>query len=74
MLLTEEQARMKWCPHAMTATTMTQHPSFFGVGSGNRGYRTGTPYETCRCIASECMAWRWHDGIGFCGLAGKAEA
>ena len=40
----------------------------------------------CRCIASECMSWRWakeltaeqvakvdYEGRGYCGLAGKPD-
>lgn len=41
MLLTEEEARKKWCP-------------FAGEGRLMLG-PSGDP----RCIASECMAWRW---------------
>ncbi len=57
-LLTEDEARAKWCP--------------MGDGAGADS-----------CVASSCMAWRWHrrpkghekdwSGLGYCGLAGKPE-
>jgi hypothetical protein len=35
------------------------------------------PFWGFRCIARDCMMWRWNDqGIkneGYCGLAGKEE-
>ena len=34
--------------------------------------------EVDKCIANECMAWRWFDTAvkneGYCGLAGKEGA
>lgn len=81
-MLTEEDARAKWCP----ANRWGQDPLAM------------QPHEfnpvPCRCIASECMAWRWvgtriafFDGdngsgcsvqtptgkSGYCGLAGRPE-
>lgn len=67
-MLTEEQAKLKWCPH--------QRHSEQGVGgSYNRPSSGGFS-----CIASECMAWRWaatkisgepagRTPEGFCGLS-----
>ncbi len=62
MILTEEEARTKWCPHDKTER-----------------YNNFAAHN--RCIASDCMAWRWakpideFDGTvvrtGYCGLAGK---
>lgn len=62
MIVTEEEAKKKWCP-------FVRHEGDKG-GSWNRtvsamkrifGWDGGNPYpeETCNCIASECMAWRW---------------
>jgi len=38
-------------------------------------------YEETRCIASDCMMWRWtnlpsqaNPGSGYCGLAGESGA
>lgn len=81
-LMTEDEARTKWCPFTRHAYSVGN----LGVTSVNRGNFL-EPNE-CRCIASECMAWRWHhmfayplnpddtssptitpDTKGFCGLA-----
>lgn len=62
VMLTEEEAKKKWCP-------FVRHEGDKG-GSWNRtvsamkrifGWDGGNPYpeETCNCIASECMAWRF---------------
>jgi hypothetical protein len=47
-MLTEAEAKTKWCPQIR----------FDPAGGGlwnNRGDSDGR----CRCIASECMSWRW---------------
>lgn len=59
MLLTEEQARTKWCPHSRYNSN--------GELASNR-WKQSAPEDQphalnpvpCRCIASECMAWRMH--------------
>lgn len=50
MLLTEDEAKTKWCPHAVASHT-----------DPRRGFHAGeTRDEHCfTCIASECMMWRW---------------
>ena len=57
-MLTEEQARTKWCPFART---IAQHHT--GYGTVNRYMtsegRGGGPFQDCLCIASDCMWWRW---------------
>jgi hypothetical protein len=82
-MLTEKQAREKWCPHSRDSST-----------GGNRarfGAQEALQYEAeaCAdfpCIASACMAWRWAGWeidpksgrpivskpvAGYCGLAGE---
>lgn len=54
-MLTEEQAREKWCPMVRLAEA-TAPP---GYPSRNRGTSDSGVHPLCRCIASECMAWRW---------------
>ena len=76
MMVTEEQAREKWCPaaryddeacnrHYMQAhripETDEQTPS-----------KNDSNPEYARCIASDCMWWRQFAGDkGYCGMAGK---
>jgi len=75
---TESEASKKWCP-------FVRYSGEDG-GSYNRHAHhekgiINNP-EQCRCIASQCMAWRWyvdeegndldHSFGGFCGLAGKS--
>lgn len=58
MNLTEREAASKWCPHARY--------QWQSDPSANR-WKQSLPEEQphalnpvpCRCIASECMAWRW---------------
>lgn len=79
MILTEENAKTKWCPMVRVfknecEKTYTTNEDF------NNGFEK-------TCIASDCMMWRWNkvyaglshggkqtnysnDG-GYCGLAGK---
>lgn len=82
-MLTEDEARGKWCPMARVPYRNPPEWAHVVTGAINRG----AGYEReCRCIASACMAWQWrdnpftHDGKpntrrrGFCGLAGKDGA
>lgn len=72
--LTEAEAGTKWCPFVrLTAENDRTYPM------SNREKPLGKDGEVTRCIASDCMAWRWSyepDGKsqsttkGFCGLAG----
>lgn len=84
MLLTEEEARKKWCPFARTGATMVDcgradsHSEVIqgiigasvnrDVGSYDKdGNETVQISGRHRCIASECMAWRWRRS-GFEGV------
>ena len=55
MLLTEEQARNKWCPHARMTDDHSE------ASGGNNRWLGVKGQENCNCIASDCMAWRWAD-------------
>lgn len=79
---TEEQARKCWCPFALTFGRLTHYresePVGVSYGPQNRGTAMGGKLDTCLCIASECMAWRWAKrsetappALGYCGLAVK---
>lgn len=76
--MTEDEARKKWCPFARSGAYVGSGLEFSPV-SGCAVNRDGPATSTIdasgtRCIASECMAWRWRPGtnppLGFCGLAG----
>lgn len=86
MLVTEQEAREKWCPCARTAIGEDfEDDRGMQLVSANRAMDYQTPHH-CRCIASECMFWRWADEYevvvksetatgkanrrGYCGLAG----
>ena len=68
-MMTEAEAREKWCPHVRFSQWAE------GIVN-NRGDLNGKH----NCLASECMAWRWCNGeemwshvtpLGYCGLGGK---
>lgn len=73
MILTEEEARTKWCPEVRFVIGPNT-PTWQGSWWDSRG-ETGKPPL---CIASNCMMWRWFDtsdpvkaSTGYCGKAGK---
>lgn len=62
MILTEVEAKQRWCPYAFPATREPEERRGFFAGvrslAINR-YEAGEPIHACRCIGSKCMAWRW---------------
>lgn len=79
MLVTEEEAKKRWCP-------MVRH-SNGPDGTWNRYASNPQIPEHYKCIASECMAWRLAErekidmygktkgqNRGFCGLSGNPTA
>lgn len=77
-LLTEQQAKSKWCPLARAESTRGSNAIPVNR-SGN------APDVDCLCIASGCMAWRSEavtldrEGhspervLGYCGAFGPAK-
>lgn len=84
--MTEDETKTKWCPFVRYANS-----PFSNNATANR-WKQSEPADQphalnpvpCRCIGSDCMAWRWRDREpipsndpmykpprGFCGLAGK---
>ena len=53
MLLTETEARDRWCPHARV---IYGGPTFNRLGELSTANPTELNPEICRCIASACMA------------------
>lgn len=62
MLVTEKEAQEKWCPEARYVTE-NFHPATNSWKTGGKENRSPL---ACRCIASDCMMWRWADvpGVG----------
>lgn len=85
---TEEEARKKWCPEVRCVggsdevdPPQPRPPAancHLNVGPSGLGLVRVPKYA--RCIASECMAWRWRRttygdepariSLGYCGKAG----
>jgi hypothetical protein len=63
-MMTEEEAKGKWCPHVRVARLETLGRNDFIVGGTNRDAlgRVAMP-ASCLCLASACMAWRWALGV-----------
>ena len=63
MLLTEEQAREKWCPHVRYLAVFKGAEEKIACGGPyNRGAKD-SGLNMSRCIASDCMMWRWDEKI-----------
>lgn len=62
MIMTEDEARRRWCPFGMQPIAGYAQPSSglstsqTYVISGNRAQG-----DVPACLASQCMAWRWKD-------------
>ncbi len=67
MLVSEEDAKTKWCPFARI------YPGEPGMPAANR-HNQHNDDDPANCIAARCMAWRIDsDGAGYCGLAGSPQ-
>lgn len=66
--MTEDEAKKKWCPLVRYKfSSESDRPSC------NRDiFSKGVMEDGTRCIASECMAWRWRVDYdnGYCGAFG----
>jgi len=67
--MTEDEAKLMWCPYARVCATETDHtaaPAHVGYnrvyvegeGEANFDNPSASNPEIARCIASACMAWR----------------
>lgn len=66
MLRTEEQARKCWCSFARIYASVSRNTTYREASGYNRvlgdtdGRKDADPNPpVARCIAGECMAWRW---------------
>jgi len=50
---TLEEAKLLWCPFAKSVDTED-----YSGPTSNRAWQ-GEAKSNCRCLADECMAWRW---------------
>ncbi len=50
MIVTEEEAKAKWCPMARSA---------WGSEAPTNRTLDGNPRLDCMCIGAACMHWRW---------------
>lgn len=59
--MTEDEAKTKWCPQARYVidgqTVFPTGNRFDGQGGTSRTAVEAS--EQCRCLGSDCMAWRW---------------
>jgi len=88
MILTEDEAKTKRCQESFGDTNLTPHghmvpaPNYSGVALTGSSMALAT--SPSMCIASACMAWRWHEydldpvdrrrlsgKTGYCGKAGR---
>lgn len=60
-MITEEEAKLKWCPHARTlAIFRDADGKRETAGCFNRAH-TDDMASHSRCVASQCMMWRWSE-------------
>lgn len=57
-LLTEQEAKERWCPYAHALFFAERKDKPDALLSENRDF-AGRGHKTCCCLASGCMAWRW---------------
>ena len=55
-MLTEKEARKKWCPFARVVSVVDRGTTV-AAASVNREFASGIADKDCLCIASDCMAW-----------------
>lgn len=89
MILSEEEAKKRWCPQARE---LDWHKDAGNIDRKISGYNRNKNGNIPACIASYCMVWRWAEAkklrdidlvtsdvqdlpprTGYCGIAGKPE-
>lgn len=75
-MITPEDARTMWCPMVRGANHRSMGGADPTICSVNQT-ETVTDQSGSRCIANDCMMWRWGQtghiqmNVGYCGLAGR---
>ena len=71
MLMTEEEARQKWCPFARDMLSAGGNRMAYGGGAEDEPESEDCARQFAAemaaahpCIASDCMAWRWGECYG----------
>lgn len=71
-MMTEKEAREKWCAFARVIAANSDGPYFTavpGVYAHNRVQEQGHKNEEAtwnaahECVGRKCMSWRWFDGL-----------
>lgn len=74
MILSEEEARTRWCPQTGSlAAVLMQLAARPGFTPGAIAIQDTRQHPLVKCQASQCAVWRWQKAeadIGYCGLAG----
>jgi hypothetical protein len=60
MILTEEEAKGKWCPHARVIFNHRDEEKM-RTHAATSYNRSSDPMPLSNCIGSGCMAWKWID-------------
>lgn len=79
MLVTEDEAKTKWCPQARVQIFNEPAPQSAPNRAWSEKEGSFVPHAA-GCIASRCMFWRWSHGtgiepgtpkLGYCGAGGQ---
>jgi hypothetical protein len=62
--MTEDEAKTKWCPQARCAAENVRGHLLDAAGFNRMNHDAGWTSAGSRCIASDCMAWRWSPRYG----------
>jgi hypothetical protein len=70
MMMTEDEARGKWCPQVQVVIG-PNNSTWQNQAITNRVEFVESGPAQAFCLASACMMWRWDGGRGYCGLVYK---
>lgn len=60
-MMTEDEAKLRWCPFARDSETSGNRLRYGGYGESVDPQYGAKAAGEFPCIASACMAWRWTD-------------